>query len=198
MVVWAQGPAGQDPVRAGNSSREQLSMTQTGHSPVSNATSQPPAVGRRSQHRRSRSDPLDGPMGNEPGFRGLAQPHLQRTFTPLGATLPVAVVATGWHLPLLAQRDMVPVDLLSTVAVTFWYAWLFNGSGGSVLISWSRMRPKASWSTTTSGVLVRRPTGSPTFTQSPRGWPSCWSCWTGGVGARRGQSPHPKWAALDM
>ena len=80
-------------------------------------------------------DPLDGPMGEEPGFRGFAQPHLQRTFTPLRATLLVAVVATGWHLPLLVQGDMTPVDLVSTVAVTFWYAWLFNGSGGSVLIT---------------------------------------------------------------
>ena len=79
--------------------------------------------------------PLDGPMGEEPGFRGFAQPHLQRRFTPLGATWLVAVVATGWHLPLLVQGDMTPVDLVSTVAVTFWYAWLFNGSGGSVLIT---------------------------------------------------------------
>jgi len=79
--------------------------------------------------------PLDGPLGEEPGFRGFAQPQLQRRHSPLVATWLVAAIATGWHLPLLVQGDMTPVDLVSTAAVTFWYAWLFNGSGGSVLIT---------------------------------------------------------------
>ena len=38
------------------------------------------------------------------------------------------------HLPLLsAQFGLRPVELLSTAAVTFWYAWLFNSSGGSIV-----------------------------------------------------------------
>jgi membrane protease YdiL (CAAX protease family) len=79
--------------------------------------------------------PLDGPGGEEPGFRGFAQPHLQAHRSPLFATSILAVVVAGWHAPLLLVDNLRPVDLLSTVAVTFWYAWLFNHSGGSVLIT---------------------------------------------------------------
>lgn len=80
-------------------------------------------------------NPLDGPVGEEPGFRGFAQPELQTTRTPLIATLILAVIVAGWHVPLVFVDGMRPVELLSTVAVTFWYAWLFNHTGGSVLIT---------------------------------------------------------------
>ena len=80
-------------------------------------------------------NPLDGPVGEEPGFRGFAQPQLQTTRTPLIATLILAVIVAGWHAPLLFVDGMRPVELLSTVAVTFWYAWLFNHTGESVLIT---------------------------------------------------------------
>ena len=43
---------------------------------------------------------------------------------------------TGWHLPLvfMPQFDLALPDIASTVLVTFWYAWLFNRTGGSVLL----------------------------------------------------------------
>jgi membrane protease YdiL (CAAX protease family) len=79
-------------------------------------------------------NPLGGPLGEEPGWRGVAQPGLQRTRSPLVATSIMAVLVTGWHLPLLMpQYGLRPAELLSTVAVTFWYAWLFNASGGSIV-----------------------------------------------------------------
>ena len=81
-------------------------------------------------------NPLDGPMGEEPGWRGFAQPTLQASRSPLLSTLILAALVTGWHLPLLLPDfGLLPADLLSTVAVTFWYAWLFNHTGGSVLIT---------------------------------------------------------------
>jgi hypothetical protein len=80
-------------------------------------------------------NPLDGPVGEEPGFRGFAQAQLQTARTPLFTTLILAVIVAGWHLPLVFIDGMRPVELLSTVAVTFWYAWLFNHTGGSVLIT---------------------------------------------------------------
>jgi membrane protease YdiL (CAAX protease family) len=81
-------------------------------------------------------DPLDGPLGEEPGWRGFAQPALQTDRSPLLATAILAVLVAGWHLPLLQERyGLRPIDLLSTVAVTFWYAWLFNHTGGSALIT---------------------------------------------------------------
>jgi len=81
-------------------------------------------------------DPLDGPMGEEPGWRGFAQPRLQANRSPLLATLILALLVAIWHAPLLLpQFGGSPLELLATFAVTFWYAWLFNRTGGSVLMT---------------------------------------------------------------
>ena len=78
----------------------------------------------------------DGPLGEEPAWRGFAQPRLQSRWSPLASTALLALLITGWHMPLvlLPQFDLGIPDIASTVLVTFWYAWLFNRSGGSVLI----------------------------------------------------------------
>jgi len=86
-------------------------------------------------------DPLYGPMGEELGWRGFAQPLLQVDRSPLLAILILALLVASWHLPLwvLPQFGLSSIDILSdflaTVAVTFWYAWLFNHTGGSVLMA---------------------------------------------------------------
>ena len=82
-------------------------------------------------------NPLDGPLGEEPGWRGFAQPRLQSKWSPLASTTLLGVLITGWHLPLvlIPRFDLGLPDLASTVAVTFWYAWLFNRTGGSVLLT---------------------------------------------------------------
>jgi hypothetical protein len=86
-------------------------------------------------------NPLDGPMGEEPGWRGFALPGLQTTLSPLVSTMILAVLVTGWHVPLLfleeggLQPSYLVGFLLGTVGVTFWYSWLFNHTGGSVLIT---------------------------------------------------------------
>ena len=47
------------------------------------------------------------------------------------------LLITGWHLPLvfMPQFDLSLPDIATTVVVTFWYAWLFNRTGGSVLLT---------------------------------------------------------------
>ena len=82
-------------------------------------------------------DPTGGPFSEEPSFRGYAQPKLQATRTPLAATAILAVAITGWHAPLffIPSFGLQPFEALTTVAVTFWYAWLFNHAAGSVLIT---------------------------------------------------------------
>jgi uncharacterized protein len=86
-------------------------------------------------------DPLDGPMGEEPGWRGFALPRLQAERSPLSATLILAVLVTLWHLPLWvlpqfgASPNLILGDILGTVGVTLWYTWLFNHTGGSVLMT---------------------------------------------------------------
>jgi len=85
-------------------------------------------------------NPLDGPLGEDPGWRGFALPGLQGLgYSPLLATVILAVLITGWHLPLFFMGGGLPpsivvTSILTTVAVTFWYTWLFNRTGGSVLL----------------------------------------------------------------
>jgi membrane protease YdiL (CAAX protease family) len=80
-------------------------------------------------------NPLDGPLGEEPGFRGYAVPWLQTTRSPLAAGTVLAAFVTLWHLPIVAVGGLPPFALLVTFAITFVYVWLFNHSGGSVLIT---------------------------------------------------------------
>ena len=86
-------------------------------------------------------DPLDGPMGEEPGWRGFALPRLQAERSPLLASLILAVLVTLWHLPLWvlpqfgASPNLILGDILGTLGVTLWYTWLFNHTGGSVLMT---------------------------------------------------------------
>jgi hypothetical protein len=85
-------------------------------------------------------NPVDGPMGEDPGWRGFALPGLQGLgYSPLVATVVLAVLITGWHLPLFfmgggLSTSIVVSSILTTVAVTFWYTWIFNHTGGSVLL----------------------------------------------------------------
>src|SRR6266545_7249605 len=83
-------------------------------------------------------NPSDGPLGEEPGWRGFAQPGLQARRSPLAATLILALLVTGWHLPLALASgidQLPPIALLATIAVTFWYAWVYNRTGGSALMT---------------------------------------------------------------
>jgi uncharacterized protein len=86
-------------------------------------------------------NPGDGALGEEPGYRGFALPGLQTTLSPLVSTLILGVAVTGWHVPLLFLEEgllrpsMIVGFLLGTMAVTFWYTWMFNHTGGSVLIT---------------------------------------------------------------
>jgi membrane protease YdiL (CAAX protease family) len=86
-------------------------------------------------------NPADGALGEEPGWRGFALPGLQSTLSPLVSTLILGVLVSGWHVPILfleeggLQPSYLGGFLLGTVGVTFWYSWLFNHTGGSVLIT---------------------------------------------------------------
>jgi hypothetical protein len=85
-------------------------------------------------------NPLDGPWGEEPGWRGFALPGLQGRHSPLVSTAVLAVAVTGWHAPLVFlepggfDASLALSFVVATVAVTFWYSWLFNRTGGSVLL----------------------------------------------------------------
>ena len=86
-------------------------------------------------------NPGDGALGEEPGWRGFALPGLQSTLSPLVSTLILGVAVTVWHVPILfleeglLQPSIIVGFLLGSFAVTFFYTWLFNHTGGSVLMT---------------------------------------------------------------
>jgi uncharacterized protein len=85
---------------------------------------------------------LVGSLGEETGWRGYALPQLQRRFSPLAATLILAPVWFAWHLPqflvIQTYREFGPGEYLgmflglSSGAVVL--TWLYNRSGGSILL----------------------------------------------------------------
>jgi membrane protease YdiL (CAAX protease family) len=82
-------------------------------------------------------NPTGGPLMEEPSFRGYAQTELQARRSPMAATAIMAVLVAGWHLPLffMPEFEAHPIGVVTTMAVTFWYAWLFNHASGSSLLA---------------------------------------------------------------
>jgi membrane protease YdiL (CAAX protease family) len=85
------------------------------------------------------------PTANFPeelGWRGFALPRLQQRYGPLVASVILGTLHGLWHLPVLFTRLLGPTSLphftgfvLVAIATTFLYTWIFNHTGGSVLIA---------------------------------------------------------------
>jgi membrane protease YdiL (CAAX protease family) len=83
-----------------------------------------------------------GAVGEETGWRGYALPQLQRRFSPLASSLILAVLWFGWHLPqffvIATYRDSSPVQyvgmFLGLACGAVVLTWLYNRSGGSILL----------------------------------------------------------------
>jgi membrane protease YdiL (CAAX protease family) len=74
-------------------------------------------------------------LGEEPGWRGFALPRLQKTHSPLVASLILAPIWALWHLPLMGHEfpaAVIPAFLISLVGGTLIQTWLFNRTKGSV------------------------------------------------------------------
>jgi membrane protease YdiL (CAAX protease family) len=85
-----------------------------------------------------------GPLGEEPGWRGFALPRLQAVLSPLLASVVVGIGWAAWHLPLQLRGAYdesmglglwgVVTRFVSQVAVSVIFTWIFNRSGGSILV----------------------------------------------------------------
>lgn len=81
-----------------------------------------------------------GVLGEELGWRGYATPRLQRRLGPLAASLIVGVAWGVWHLPLWWMEEnfhrQIPflLFLLNDVALAVVLTWLWNTTGGSLLL----------------------------------------------------------------
>jgi uncharacterized protein len=84
-------------------------------------------------------------LGEETGWRGFALPRLQQHYGPLGGTLRLALLHGLWHVPALLVPGFVSGSTFSlpfivgwiatVIAATFLYTWIFNNTGGSLLIA---------------------------------------------------------------
>ena len=75
-----------------------------------------------------------GGAWEEPGWRGYALPKLQIGRSALVASLILGVVWAFWHLPLMVYGVIPWSDLAYVSVQSVVYAWLFNNTGGSVLL----------------------------------------------------------------
>ena len=78
--------------------------------------------------------------GEETGWRGYALPRLQERWGPFGASVVIGLVWGVWHLPLFIMagdfHSQIPFGLfvLQDVALSVVMTWLFNATGGSLLL----------------------------------------------------------------
>ena len=84
---------------------------------------------------------VGGGLDEEMGWRGFALPVLQRRLPPLPANLILGVVWALWHVPLFLDPSSSQsgssfgVYLVTLVAQALVIGWLFNASGGSLLVA---------------------------------------------------------------
>ena len=78
-------------------------------------------------------------MGEEPGWRGFALPRLQERHGPLLATAVLAVVWGMWHLPNVLFGGWTGLSfslwMALTISSAFIYTWVYNHTGGSILLA---------------------------------------------------------------
>jgi hypothetical protein len=85
---------------------------------------------------------VDGPVGEEIGWRGFLLPQLLERYGVIYASTLLGIVWFLWHIPLYAATDKVDLNLaffssyaLNNVALSFLHTWLFLRSGGSALLA---------------------------------------------------------------
>ncbi len=82
---------------------------------------------------------LGGPVPEEPGWRGFALPRLQERYGPVPATLILALLWAGWHLPLFQIKGWSSANpwqfLLILVGISFLLTAAANISKFNVVVA---------------------------------------------------------------
>jgi membrane protease YdiL (CAAX protease family) len=81
-------------------------------------------------------------VGEEIGWRGYALPRMQARFGSLSAAVLLGALWAAWHLvnvliPGLEYYGYAfPAFLIYVVSLSVLFAWIANGTGGSLLVAW--------------------------------------------------------------
>lgn len=81
-------------------------------------------------------------FGEEIGWRGFALPHLQKKMSVSKATLILGLLWFLWHVPSFFYHEtyvgmgwiLIPGMLVGVLCGAVLFTWLYNGTGGSVLM----------------------------------------------------------------
>jgi membrane protease YdiL (CAAX protease family) len=81
-------------------------------------------------------------FGEEIGWRGFALPRMQKTMSVSKATLLLGLLWTLWHVPSFFYHEtyigmgwiMLPGFIIGVLCAAVLFTWLYNGTGGSVLM----------------------------------------------------------------
>jgi uncharacterized protein len=81
-------------------------------------------------------------IDEEPGWRGFALPRLQQRYGPLWASVILGTLHGLWHIPAvftvlygpLPLANLLPFIMTAALA-TVLYTWVYNHTGGSILIA---------------------------------------------------------------
>jgi membrane protease YdiL (CAAX protease family) len=82
-----------------------------------------------------------GPLQEEFGWRGYALPRLQTRFSALVSSLILGFMWGAWHLPYfwigeeIIYQQPVWGLMLSAILVSILFTWLYNNTGGSILVA---------------------------------------------------------------
>ena len=108
---------------------------------------------------------IGGPLFEEPGWSGFAQPRLQPLHGPLVGGLILGSLWALWHLPgfLIPSQDLTDIPprgsvldfvvfALALIALRLIMQWVFNNTKGSVLMA---ILVHASWNTFYSAALIQ-------------------------------------------
>lgn len=82
-------------------------------------------------------------FGEEIGWRGFALPRLQHRLSVSRATLLLGLLWAAWHLPAFFYHEtylemgwfMFPGFIIGILCGAVLFTWLYNGSGGSILMA---------------------------------------------------------------
>ena len=81
---------------------------------------------------------LQAGLAEEIGWRGFALPRLQARYSALISSLILGILWAGWHFHPLnwpLMRPVAPWYVLGTLPFTILFTWVYNSSGGSLLLA---------------------------------------------------------------